>query len=504
MHIERELKFRLPAQSASRVWKLLPGTPAVRRRAVNSVYYDTPDRRLRAAHAALRLRHDGRRWLMSFKCGRLPATGLAQRAEWEVSVARAAFSPGSLPLEEIRGATDFDLHDLIPRLAPAFETRFARRWAEITLPPDTAIEVCVDVGRIVAGRRGAPIHELELELRDGDLGSMLKFAERLIAPLRLELEPESKAERGYRIAAAERPAPLKAQRPALTRNDTLEAAMQAVLQAGLEQIEGNVYGVARTRDPEYLHQLRVGMRRLRAALRTFERVGRPEEFLPPVAGLKELMPTLGETRDWDVFCDELAQRLRAGRDDDPALARLLRRARARRAAARGLARALVGAARFQEFLLGVVRWLHDAPWRQQDLKAQRSLAQPVATYAARAMTRAERKVLRRGDGLEWTDALRRHQLRIRVKRLRYTCEAFAVLYPRGGMKRYLGRLESLQDILGELNDIAVGRRLLREFSADSDQAAVGFMRGWFAAREDLLVKHLAAAWRSWRKTKHPW
>jgi len=119
-------------------------------------------------------------------------------------------------------------------------------------------------------------------------------------------------------------------------------------------------------------------------------------------------------------------------------------------------------------------------------------------------TRAERKVLRRGDSLEWTDALQRHQLRIRVKRLRYTCEPFAALFPRGRMRRYLERLESLQDILGELNDIAVGQRLLHELVTDRDLAAEGFMRGWFAAREELLLGRLAAAWRSWRKTKRPW
>jgi triphosphatase len=504
MHIERELKFRLPAQSASRVWKLLPGTPAVHRRTVTSVYYDTPDRRLRDAQSALRLRRDGRRRLISFKAERSPATGLAQRAEWEVAVPRTGFAPESLPLEEIREKTDIDLRDVIPSLAPVFETRFARRWAEITLSADTVVEVCVDTGHIVAGRRGVPIHELELELHSGDLDAMLGFAEKLIAPLQLELEPESKAERGHRIAAAERPVPLKAQRPALTGDEPLDAAMHAILRASLSQIEGNVYGVAHARDPEYLHQLRIGMRRLRSALRTFERVGCRGDLLAPVAELRELTPVLGYARDWDVFYEGLAQRLNTRHDEHAALTSLARRARARRAAARKRARELVGSARFQGFLLGVARRLHAAPWSDRDPKAQRSLARPVRAYAARAVKRAERRVLRRGESLEWTDPVQRHQLRIRIKRLRYTCEPFAALYPRGAMRRYLERLEALQGILGELNDIAVGRRLLHEFSADRDRAAVGFMRGWFAAREDLLVGRLAAAWRSWRKTKHPW
>jgi len=494
MQIERELKFRLPARSASRVWNLLPGTSAARRRSVESVYYDTADRRLRSAHAALRLRRDGRRWLMCFKSERAPATGLAQRSEWEVPVARAAFAPGALPLEAIAKATRIDLRRVIQRLAPVFTTRFTRQSVELALPGGAVAELCVDVGRIVAGRRAAPIRELELELRAGDLASLLDFADGLIAPLGLQLEPLSKAERGYRLAAGERPGPVKAQRPVLSGGESAQAAMQAVVQACLEQVEANASGVAEDLDPEYLHQLRVGMRRLRSALRTFEALGDAKDFRAPAAGVRRLMPTLGKARDWDVFCAGLERRAQS---DEAAL--LLRRARARRADARGEARALVGSARFQHFLLGVLRWMDEAPWRRG-----RKAARPVAEYARRALGRLERRVLRLGEGLDWADAARRHRLRIRAKRLRYACEPFAALYPGGAMERYLDGLESLQDILGELNDIAVGRRLLRALRLGRGDAGVAVTRRVFAAREKRLVECLAAAWRSWRETQHPW
>jgi len=493
MQIERELKFRLPARLSFRVWNLLPGTPTVHRRSVESVYYDTPDLRLRTAHAALRLRRDGRRSLMCFKCEGAPAAGLAQRSEWEVPAMRGVPAPEELPLEEIAEATQIDLRRLIPHLAPVFTTRFTRQSVEIALPGGTAAELCIDEGRIIAGRRSVPLRELELELREGSLDAMLEFAAGLVAPLALALEPLSKAERGYRLAASEPSAPVKAQPPALTRDGSAEAAMLEVLQACLAQVEANAWGVAHARDPEYLHQLRVGLRRLRAALRVFEPLASSADIRVPVACLREFSPVLGSARDWDVFCTGLAP-----------YPRLLRRARPRRAAARAQARQLAGSARFQAFLLDLLRWMHQASWRRTGDKEHRLWEQPIARYARRALARAERRLQRQGTEIDWTDAAARHRLRIRAKRLRYACEPFASLYPPRRTLRYLERLEALQDVLGELNDIAVGRRLLRELDGGKVATEARLMRAELVLREKRLVKRLGAVWRAWRKAKQPW
>jgi triphosphatase len=177
----------------------------------------------------------------------------------------------------------------------------------------------------------------------------------------------------------------------------------------------------------------------------------------------------------------------------------MRRARARRAAARKQARVVAGSSRFQLMLLGALRWIHDAPWR-----IAHSETPSLNRHAARALTRLERKLSRTAEHIDWTDAAQRHRLRIRVKRLRYACEPFAVLFVRGRTRRYLERLEALQDLLGDLNDVAVGRRLLNELASDSADAPVEFMRGWFVGREGELVGRLAGSWRAWRKTKRPW
>lgn len=496
MPVERELKFRVPPAAASRLWGLLPGSPHVRRRVVESVYYDTADRGLRTARAALRLRRDGRRWLVTFKCEQMPGSGLAQRSEWEARASRKQLTLGALPLADIRKTTQVDLRRLEDRLVPLFATSFVRRSADIALSPGTAVEVSLDAGEVVAGRRRAPIEEIELELRGGDLGAMLTFAEGLVGPLALQLEPLSKAERGYRLAARERPAPVRGRWPSLERSESIERAMLSVLHACLAQVEGNVFGFLHATNPEYLHQLRVGLRRMRSALRTFESLGEREVFRALSGQLKTLMQGLGATRDWDVLCVQLA---RAKGKNEPSHAHLMRRASARRTAARNQARTLVGSTAFQLTLLGALRWMHEMPWRIRPEETAR-----LGRYAAHVLVRLERKLSRQGEGIEWSDEAQRHRLRIRVKRLRYACEPFAELFGQSRMRRYLERLEVLQDILGDLNDIAVGRRLLTELSGGSQAPAAEFMDGWFAGREAELLERLDAAWRAWRKTKHPW
>ena len=81
-------------------------------------------------------------------------------------------------------------------------------------------------------------------------------------------------------------------------------------------------------------------------------------------------------------------------------------------------------------------------------------------------------------------------MRIRLKRLRYSCEFFAPAFdPRRGAA-YVGALKTLQEILGELNDIAVAREKLPEFSASAEEAA--------------LVAKLAPAWARFEKRAAFW
>jgi len=264
-----------------------------------------------------------------------------------------------------------------------------------------------------------------------------------------------------------------------------------VLAACRDQVQGNLFGTMHSHDCEFLHQLRVGLRRLRSALRTFRPLLSERRSRPLVRELKGLVSQLGNARDWEVFCANLPQR------PAPQTPGLLKRARAKRIAALERTRETLGSPAFHRFLLHLMRLMEDAA--RNDQGTRRALSRPAVRFGRRALARQERKAVRRADGIKWSDPRARHRLRIMVKRLRYACEFFSGLLPARSTRRYLDRLEAVQDVLGELNDIAVGRELLREVERGADDAEAGIVRDSMQARERLLVKRLGAVWREWRQ-----
>jgi inorganic triphosphatase YgiF len=498
MHIERELKFRLPAEAGNRLWPLLPGVPAPRRRRLDNTYFDTPDFRLRDARAALRLRRDGRRRIMCFKSEPPATPGVPQRGEWEAPAPRGRFSPEALPCDEIRAATGIDLRRLAASLVRVFDTRFERRSAQVLLGDGTQVEVCLDAGTIAAGRSSAPLLELELELIEGSPASMLALAEALVEPLQLEHEARSKAERGYRLLESRPAAPLKSQPSRLRRGMSAEQAMLSILDNCRAHVQGNVIGTLQSRDPEFLHQLRVGLRRLRSALRTFSPLVTKNCVRPLRRELKSVVSRLGSARDWDVLHGIISRQIAPPAGRSPEMARLLRKISARRSAARAQAREALASAAFQKFLLHLMRWTEEAPWRRSP-EVRRAAAHPLGQFGRRALARQERKALRHAERIDWNDPAARHRLRILVKRLRYACEFFSDILPSKAARRYLDRLEAVQDVLGELNDISVAGRLLEEIGKEANPEGTAYVQGWFAARRGYLVAQLGAMWRAWKK-----
>ena len=459
MALERELKFRLSARAAARVARALALGAAER---LASIYYDTPDLELRRARVALRLRRSGRRWLQTVKCDLSPLA----RGEWESEAPAGRLDLARLPLAEIRETSGIDLGALAARLAPKFETRFARRSAELHFD-DATIEPALDRGMLLAGKRRASILELELELKTGEPRALLCYARSLVGPFGLQLALESKAERGYRLAqGGALPPPRKWQAPGLA-NATPGVALAELAGAALAQACANAAGVLASDDPEYLHQLRVALRRLRATLSAFRALE------PKVQGLKRRLRSfsrpLGAARDWDVFVASL-----------PKGSALAARARVRQRKTRIAARAVVAGAAFNDFLLYGFEWVERARWQ--------SSSPPMAEFAAAALERLHGKAVKLGERIDWQAPRERHALRIRVKRLRYACDSLAACFAAAAVQPYLAALEALQDNLGELNDMALERRL----AAELDGAAV--LEPRLARRERAAIARLSRDW----------
>ena len=137
-----------------------------------------------------------------------------------------------------------------------------------------------------------------------------------------------------------------------------------------------------------------------------------------------------------------------------------------------------------------MRWVNEGRWRAEG---------SLVDFAQTSLERLHRKAVRDARDIDWRDPERRHRLRIRMKRLRYACDFFSPSFAGAAAQPYIKRLEALQDILGELNDIAVARRLLAELAA-----AAGNARHALAARERTLVTSLETAWGAFEKRRPFW
>lgn len=273
-------------------------------------------------------------------------------------------------------------------------------------------------------------------------------------------------------------APQKWQQPPLKAGASAGAAFAANVRAAVAQIRGNARSGVPGRDPEHLHQLRIGIRRLRSTLRAFRGLIRHRRAARFDSELRSTLRALGAARDWDVFLSS------------PSAPELQRAARRSRAAAHRAARSVVSGTQFRSLVRRATVWARSEPWRDT--------AHPdelLGGFGARALQRLYGSLSRAAQGIDWSDAERRHRVRIRLKRLRYACECFMAAFSAEAADPMLHRMRALQHLLGELNDIQVRRNLLGELALDAALANQAERAGrLLAARERALIRDVEKAW----------
>lgn len=302
MAVETEIKLSLPARAAPRLARhpLLAGIKPLRQQLINT-YYDTPELRLQGERIAVRYRKKGWQWLLTVKCATPSAGGLAQRNEWEGPGLPGEFDFSHVDDKKLRHL----LESLRTELIPVFTTDFIRNAWQIEQQGGTRIELALDRGQIEANGHHEPICEVELELLDGDVAALFAAASLLQADLPLHPEVVSKAERGYRLHANAAPAPVKAPATSIDHRLTAIKAFSTVALSCLNQLQANEDGLQKSSDPEFVHQARVAIRRLRSAIRAWKPL-LPAEYIDNFdPRWRILAAALGETRNHDVFISEI-------------------------------------------------------------------------------------------------------------------------------------------------------------------------------------------------------
>ena len=528
MH-EIELKFQVPAAQRAAVDRAVaggtwPDRKVQRRVRLQAAYFDTAQRALAKARLALRVRREGRRRVQTLKGA--TADGMT-RLEHNVALGprfeAAAEPPQADPalhagtpagdrlfaaLGHAADGADGGIDDRAhggarpgEPLAVLYRTDILRR-TRIQRSRLGRVELAFDSGSISAGTATLAVCELEIELLAGSPLAVLDAARRWLPRFGLWLDTRSKAERGDMLARGETMAPPRTATDVdLTPRMSGVQALRCVLGSCADQVLGNASQIASgEHTDEHVHQLRIGLRRLRTALQLFDG---PADPVPAgtaslAAAAATLFRRLGAARDQVVieagFAADLQAALQAagasgagprvtasGNEEAPD--KVLREV-----ASQALLLDLLAATQAADPAVPLT-----APVQEPDLRHQ--LAARLNRWHRRAAADAKR--------YRTLDDAGRHRLRKLVKRLRYALEFSAALFPRRAVRRYLAALRAAQERLGAINDVVVAMEAFKR-SRDTDPRA-WFALGWLAARREVLMaqavpdlKKFASAKRFWK------
>lgn len=434
----------------------------------------------------MRIRKEGREWVQTAKG---PGTGGFERLEHNVPLPSAAAATAPPDIDRHQG---HPIHALLVRalgkseagLKAMFETDVTRT-ARQARAGNASIEIALDRGQVRAGELSRPVLELEFELKEGTAGAAIALARSWCERYGLWLDPLSKSDLGWRLAHGD-PAPEAFFAEAL--NGGRRHLVASMFESALRQILGNARELAAdTGGDEHVHQVRVGIRRMRTALRELRASGAWEPPDPKLeAALRALFARLGEYRDKTTLLPALLQDLaaagspmKAWQPSLPDVGGAVREG--------AVQDAFVG-------LVGLVHGLHE----DQGIAPKR-----IRTLASRRLRKLHGTLVTDAPRFEDLSLEDRHTVRKRIKRLRYLAELVRPLYGNGAVDAYVESLKDLQDALGQYQDAVAARALFQERTGEAPES--WFAVGWLAAREGQLARDCAKACRkAARKAKPFW
>jgi len=559
---EKELKLNVPVSAQARVEQAVSRAKFSEIR-LRALYFDTPSRDLVRARMALRLRLEGEQWVQTLK---MPGEHNLSRIEINHNRPEATLD---LSIYADTPAGDI-LSGLTEPLQVCYETDVKRLLRDIRTPTGT-VELAFDRGWLRAGSLQLPISEVEFELKRGALEAIFAVGRQWLQKYGLILDFRSKAERGDLLAQLAQ-ALKKLENPeAMDATETLEAndlpenaaveheqlrarlvadfwkprgahaislesivkqrkaaqTLAAITSECMEHIvrntailcEVDTAGICRASTPEHVHQLRVGIRRLRSAWAFFE--GLTE--LPSLEHREQIsryFSQLGGTRDEDVLQETVLPALYAA--GMPPVRRLV-------SGDVCTGSELVATPAFQNWLLDMLALCTitvsssspssfaqhrpapeivsvTADSTDSDFVFPRAPREPrepsLKPLLIEKLDQWHRQVVRRGLKFSSLAIDQQHDLRKKSKRLRYALQFCESLMPESTMQRYRKQLAAVQDILGEMNDLYVAGPLFEAMKENQPQA--WFACGWIQARLETLTEHAAEAFKRLAAEKPPW
>ena len=453
--LEVEWQFDAPDLDAVERWlRAQPAYAAVAfddrgEKTQRDTYLDSADWRVFHAGYSLRVRTKDDASEVTLKGRTRSADGPARRQEFtergEIESLATSDGPVGHRLRLILRETP---------LRPLFTVTTRRHtWAVRSASSELA-EIALDDTAVDVDGASSTLQRVEVEeVEPGGLATADALVRALQTACALTPAASSKFEAGL-LAAGLHPTPPDLGPLEVTPDDGAVDRAYAVLRRRFGELLVNEGGTALGEDAEALHQMRVSTRRLRAALRVFDGAV-PPALLAARDELRWFAQALGAVRDLDVQLARLATLQQASAwDDANALAPLVRQFERERAEARAALMEAFNSNRYARLVESMRQQLVEGPVLDTLHEPSREAGRRIIGQRYRRFRRAARLLRKRSPHAEY------HALRIRGKRLRYSLEFFVDLYGREGSLA-LASLRALQDLLGELQDLATTDERLR-------------------------------------------
>ena len=450
-------------------------------------YYDTADNILAQSGMALRIRKEGETWVQTLKSN---GDGMASRGEQnnildETQVNEAIKADALYPdlsvyedlgIEKmILSSSEEDISEKLNRLYITDIERTTR----LIRGDSGLVEMAYDEGTVIHGEDSQitkPILELEFELIEGDVSFLFDVAKTWAKRYNLCLSTVTKAERGgLMLAGKEHAEATKANLKKLDLDKKMSQPqfMRAIVHNCMLQILPNVSAIAAgSTDDNHAHQLRVGIRRLRTALKFFSDFS---SQLNPEWGpiLKQTFGLLGEYRDHELLQIRTQPMLES--KGAPFVDWSTERQSIKIKPIDALR-----APDFQITLLELIEYTMSPAKRDKPLNKGNAKQQTV-----KILESLYKKISKASEQFASLNIEAQHDVRKRLKSLRYISEFVSPMYKKKKANAFLKYLEPAQELLGEYNDDIVGQHFYRQ-KTESDPAA-WFAVGYFTAQE----KHAA-------------
>ncbi len=300
-----------------------------------------------------------------------------------------------------------------------------------------------------------------------------------------------------------------ARRIVLAPDMTAPAALAAAAEEGLRQLVANEASARLGIDVEGVHQMRVGLRRLKVALSLANKLDLAPERDALKAELDWIGDVLGRARDLDVFIADTLEPLRARHAKEASLARLHRVARAAREAAYAALRETLDSPRYAAARQRLGAWIAVLESATGSAPRQPSLGEIAVALLDKRDRRLRRFALKRG----WHSKAELHALRLHAKKLRYTAAFFASLFPRKSTKAFIAAVSELQDVLGLAHDSEVARHVLAALGTrpapdapprGTWRRADALVEGWHLVKSADVAQRIEPAWLAVKNAKRFW